>query len=100
LLELALNTNKSINLLIRKKYLYTFSILIYDFSDPLEMNFPVVHKPVFFYGPERKGAPDMLERAGGIAWLYSADTMTYTSASFTFCSAFTNHSGAPLRSGP
>ena len=89
LLELALNTNKSINLLIRKKYLYTFSILIYDFSDPLEMNFPVVHKPVFFYGPERKGAPE---------WLVKAEQKVKEADAYVIVSAEYNHAIPPALS--
>ncbi|XP_062573084.1 quinone reductase-like [Saccostrea cucullata] len=30
------------------------------FFDPLEMNFPMITQPVHFYGPERKGAPEIL----------------------------------------
>lgn len=62
---------------------------MYDFSDPLEMNFPMVHKPVFFYGPERKGAPE---------WLVKAEQKVKEADAYVIVSAEYNHAIPPALS--
>lgn len=60
-----------------------------ELFDPLEMNFPMVHKPVFFYGPERKGAPE---------WLVKAEQKVKEADAYVIVSAEYNHAIPPALS--
>ncbi|XP_052086450.1 NADH-dependent flavin reductase subunit 2-like [Mytilus californianus] len=60
-----------------------------EMFDPLEMKFPMLHKPVHFYGPERKGCPQ---------WLLDAENKVKAADAFIVVSGEYNHSIPPALS--